>query len=257
MKRFVAGNWKMNHGPGATVRFVKELLPLGDLRCVTVVLFPPAVSLSAARGALGPGAPISLGVQNVHARPTGAFTGEVAAEMAVEAGAAYALVGHSERRWLFQETDEDAADKVGAALRAGLVPVLCVGERIEERKVGRLEDVIVGQLDAVLGAEGAGGAVRDGAPLVLAYEPVWAIGTGETATPQDAAQAHAVLREAAGRHLGDGRARGLPILYGGSVTPENAPDLLQAEGVDGVLVGGASLDPGSFSRIVDAGRALC
>ncbi|MSR23027.1 MAG: triose-phosphate isomerase [Gemmatimonadetes bacterium] len=257
MRRFVAGNWKMNHGPVEAAHFIEALPPLTDLRCVTVIVFPPAISLPAARAALGSSSSISLGVQGVHGEASGAFTGEIAAGMAAEAGATYALVGHSERRTLFHETDEETGGKVAAAQLAGLTPVLCVGERINERKEGRLEEVIVRQLDAVLGSEVVGDRIRAGVAFLLAYEPVWAIGTGKEATPSDASQAHAILRRRVGHWLGSDRARELPILYGGSVTPANARGLLAAEGVDGVLVGGASLDPGSFARIVELARELC
>ncbi|MEX0935711.1 MAG: triose-phosphate isomerase, partial [Gemmatimonadota bacterium] len=213
-----------------------------------VVLFPPSISLGAARNALQKeDVAIRLGVQNIHWEPSGAFTGEIAAEMAAELGADYALVGHSERRHLFGETDEDTARKSGAVRRAGLTPVLCVGETLDEREAGRLEEVVLRQLDAVV-AETARETAGTG-ELLLAYEPVWAIGTGRTATPDDASQAHGILRDRLARHLGEDRARNTPILYGGSVNPGNAEDLLAAPDVDGVLVGGASLDPDSFRRI--------
>jgi triosephosphate isomerase len=257
MRRFVAGNWKMNHGPADTVRFFQRLSIQGSDTSVVPIIFPPTISLASARAALGSGSHVALGVQSVHAERSGAFTGEVSAEMAAEAGAEYVLVGHSERRWLFHETDDDTHAKVEAAHRAGLIPILCVGERIEERRGGRLEEVIVRQLDAVLGVERIADAVLSGAPLLLAYEPVWAIGTGETATPTDASEAHGILRRHAERSLGAEAAGQVGILYGGSVTIETAGDLLGAEGVSGVLVGGASLDPESFARIVEIARNPC
>ncbi|MEX0856240.1 MAG: triose-phosphate isomerase [Gemmatimonadota bacterium] len=253
MRKVVAGNWKMNHGMAATRGFLDRLdLADSELEAVLVLLFPPAISIGVARGALRPGSQIRLGVQNVHEAEHGAFTGETSAEMAVEAGAAYALVGHSERRHLFGETGPDTLRKVAAARRAGLVPVLCVGETLVERQAGRLATVIVEQLDAVLGDEREAGSVERGDPFLLAYEPVWAIGTGETATPADASEAHGILRLHLEERIGVDRARAISILYGGSVSPENAGELLRAPDVDGVLVGGASLDPGSFARIVRA-----
>lgn len=242
----VAGNWKMNHAPAATAAFFKGLPDLSGARA-EVLVFPPTLSFAAAREA----APewMALGVQNVHWEASGAFTGEVSADMAVEAGATHALVGHSERRHLFGETDEDVARKTRRILDTGLVPVVCVGETLEERRAGRVEQVILGQLDAVLEAFRS----APGARVRVAYEPVWAIGTGETATPGDAQSAHAALRRHLRAALGSERADGVPLLYGGSVKPDNAAELLAEADVDGLLVGGASLKPMDFARIVEAG----
>jgi triosephosphate isomerase len=171
--------------------------------------------------------------------------------MAREAGATHALVGHSERRHLFGETDEEVGKKVAAVLEGGMTPVVCVGETLEERKAGRLEGIILHQLEAFLLVVQA----HPGARVLLAYEPVWAIGTGETATPGDASEAHGILRKRLSSALGGERARGIPILYGGSVKPSNAAELLAAPEVDGVLVGGASLDPASFQAIAEAAPA--
>ena len=244
MKPVIAGNWKMHHGPGATAKYLSTFDPRTGHDGPRVLIFPPFLSLAAAVESVGPG--VELGVQNIHEASSGAFTGEVSAAMAAEAGARYALVGHSERRHVFGEGDERVAAKVGAAVAAGLVPVVCVGETLEERKAGRLEEVLLRQLDAALDV------LDPDTSWILAYEPVWAIGSGETATPADASEAHAIL----GRRLAD---RGfprdeVPILYGGSVKPTNAGELLAADGVDGVLVGGACLDPDSFTEIVAAGR---
>jgi triosephosphate isomerase (TIM) len=243
----IAGNWKMHLGPeGARAFFAGlSLDEVPDDR--ELVVFPPAVSLAAAVEARGRRPRVELGVQNIHWEDSGAFTGEVSAPMALEAGARFALVGHSERRHLFRETDEEVARKVGAARRHGLVPVVCLGETLEERRAGRVQEVILRQLDAALGALGA-----DGRSLV-AYEPVWAIGTGETATPEDAAAAHATLRARLVEAWGRAAAARVAILYGGSVKPDNAAELLAAPEVDGVLVGGASLDPRSFAEIAAAG----
>lgn len=237
----VAGNWKMHHGPAATRDFLRRfegLLPPGGPR---VLVFPPAVSLAAAMEARP--ASVELGVQNLHWERSGAYTGEISAAMAREAGATHALAGHSERRQLFGETDGQVARKARAIREEGLVPVVCVGETLEERRAGRLEEVLLRQLDAVLqGLEGTRG------PLLLAYEPVWAIGTGETATPADASHAHGILRERLLDRLGSEGAS-ISILYGGSVKPDNAAELMRSPGVDGVLVGGASLDPEGFAAI--------
>ncbi len=249
MRRVVAGNWKMNHGPRAARAFLEAFEPSFTGTPPLLLLFPPAVSLEAAREAVRSAAPVALGVQNIHWEEAGAFTGEISAGMAAEAGARYALVGHSERRHLFGETDDEVARKVEAALRHGLRPVVCVGETLEEREAGRVEEVVLRQLDAVLAVVGEG----EGKDFLLAYEPVWAIGTGRTATPEHASHAQGLLRGRLREVLGDARATEVPILYGGSVKPENARELMEAPDVDGVLVGGASLDPLSFARIAEAG----
>jgi len=253
MNRVVAGNWKMNHGPPGAREFLRDFPPPPDH--VEVILFPPAISLAAAREALGDQSQVALGVQNVHQAASGAFTGEVSAGMAADAGASHVLVGHSERRHLFGESDDQAGLKLQAIQNAGLVPLLCVGETLEERRAGRLREVIVRQLESGLGVTASRDAITGGAPLLLAYEPVWAIGTGETATPADASEAHGILRARLRELVGSMRATQIPILYGGSVTPENAAVLMDGPDVDGVLVGGASLEPATFARIVEAAVA--
>lgn len=239
----IAGNWKMNLGPGEARAFFARL----DLARVPpgreLVVFPPALSLPAAAACPERDPRVALGVQHIHWEDRGAFTGEVSAAMAREAGARFALVGHSERRHLFGETDEHVRLKVAAARRHGLVPVICVGETLAERRAGRVDAVIVRQLEAALPS------LDPSDRALFAYEPVWAIGTGETATPADASAAHATLRARLQEAWGEGRARKAAILYGGSVRPENARELLAAPGVDGLLVGGASLEPDSFARI--------
>jgi triosephosphate isomerase len=243
----IAGNWKMHKGPESARKYCRELAQvLPPLHDRTVLLFPPALSVVAVRQGLAEHG-VGVGVQDIHWETEGAFTGQISAPMASEAGAEYALVGHSERRHVFGETDEETARKVAAAVEAGLTPVLCVGEKLEERRAGRLDEVIIRQLDAGLGGIDDAAA----ATLLIAYEPVWAIGTGETATPADAADAHGRLRERIEERLGDGAAA-VPILYGGSVKPHNAAELLAADDVDGVLVGGASLDPRHFAKVVGA-----
>lgn len=243
----IAGNWKMHKGPETARRFCREfaqVAPSASDR--TLLLFPPAISVPAVRTGLD-GHHVGIGVQNIHWEAQGAFTGEMSAAMAREAGVGYVLVGHSERRHVFGETDEETGRKVAAAVDAGVVPVLCVGEKLEERRAGRLEEVILRQLDAGT-AQVSDEAV---AAMLVAYEPVWAIGTGETATPGDAADAHGRLRARLRERLGEA-ATGVPILYGGSVKPQNAGELLGAPDVDGVLVGGASLDPRDFAKIASA-----
>jgi triosephosphate isomerase len=249
-KPIIAGNWKMNLDPEEVRGFFRGFRPtFATGEAPGILVFPSFVSLSAALAAL-PGAPeIGVGVQNIHWEPSGAFTGEISAPMARAAGATHTLIGHSERRHVFGETDEEVALKVGAALSADLTPVICVGEKLEERRAGRLEEVILAQLDAVLPVLSEAGD----AGVLLAYEPVWAIGTGETATPEDASQAHSILRIRLIEALGGRRGERIPILYGGSVKPGNAAELLHAPHIGGVLVGGASLDPVSFSRIAEAG----
>ena len=251
MRPVVAGNWKMHQSPSETRAFFDAFAPRAAPPGPQVLVFPPAVSVEAAVHAVADRPHVDVGVQNIHWEEKGAFTGETSAAMAADAGARYALVGHSERRHVFGETNAETGLKVQRALDTGLVPVLCVGETLEERRAGRLEEVILAQLDA--GA--APVAAQPQAPLLVAYEPVWAIGTGETATPADAAAAHAVLAARLAELLGSERALEIPILYGGSVKPGNAAELMAAPAVGGVLVGGASLDPESFARIVEAAPA--
>jgi triosephosphate isomerase len=243
----VAGNWKMHLGPEHTITFFEALSLENVPSDRELIVFPSAVSIAAAAKAAGRDPRVHLGVQNIHWEDQGAFTGEISASMALEAGASFALAGHSERRHVFGETDAEVASKVAAARRHGLVPVVCVGETIDERRAGRVEEVILRQLDAVLDALGTEGR------SLVAYEPVWAIGTGETATPADASAAHAVLRARLAVAWGAPAAARVPLLYGGSVKPDNAAELLRAPDVDGVLVGGASLDPVAFARIAAAG----
>jgi triosephosphate isomerase len=244
--RIIAGNWKMNHGPDATRAFFSEFVelhaPREDRR---VLFFPPALSVPAALQATAGRRDLEIGLQNIHWEPSGAFTGEISAGMAAETGARIVLAGHSERRHVFGETDEQVGWKAAAAIRAGLEVMICVGEKLEERQAGHLDAVLGRQVSRALAALSPGAAGR----LAMAYEPVWAIGTGVNATPADAAAAHATVRALLARHLGREAADTCPILYGGSVNAGNAADLLAAEHVDGVLVGGASLKADSFAAI--------
>jgi triosephosphate isomerase len=228
----IAANWKMFKGPRATGEFLDAFeSPEG----VDVVICPPYPSLPVAveRG-------VTAYAQNVHWEPQGAYTGEVSPEMLLELGVAGAIVGHSERRQLFGESDEHVARRARTAIEAGLGVIACVGETIEQREAGDMELILKIQVEALAFAVGE----HEG--LVLAYEPVWAIGTGKTATPEQAAEAHAFVKS-----LID-----VPVLYGGSVKPENAAELLGQPGVDGALVGGASLEPDSFSAICRAAGSL-
>ncbi|HEX2167165.1 MAG TPA: triose-phosphate isomerase [Longimicrobiales bacterium] len=242
----LAGNWKMNKGPQDATSFFAAFLDNYTARKDrTIIFFPPALSFAASVRAVGERSDIHLGVQNIHWEENGAFTGEISAAIAAQAEAEWVLAGHSERRHVFGETDEETGRKCAAALAAGLIPIACIGETLEQREAGQLQEVLLRQLDAVLNAIPADAADR----IVIAYEPVWAIGTGVNATPGDAAEAHAVIRARLTERYGKKPAGHIPILYGGSVKPDNAAHLLSAAGVDGLLVGGASLDPVAFARI--------
>lgn len=241
----VAGNWKMYKTAAETKRFCDSLKQdLKPAERVDVAVFPPYVGLPAAAASLA-GSTIGLGGQNMQAAADGAFTGEVSANMLLTIGCQYVILGHSERRTLFFETDPVVAEKVGAALKAGLTPVFCVGERLEERESGQTQEVISRQMAAVLESLDRPGK------LTVAYEPVWAIGTGKTATPEQAQEVHAAIREQLKSHWGDPGAE-LKILYGGSVKPGNAESLLSQPDIDGALVGGAALEVQSFLAIIEA-----
>jgi len=247
----LAANWKMNLGPTAASAFIESYLSRYAARDDrTVILFPSAIAFSSARHAAEARPDIQFGVQNIHSAEKGAFTGETSAAMAKDAGARYVLIGHSERRHVFGETDAQSAEKMQRVVGQGLAPVLCVGEKIDEREAGATNQVVVRQLLAAL--EGlATFTAAELLSLVVAYEPVWAIGTGRTATPADASEAHAAIRTAL-REKAGAASDAIPILYGGSVTASNASALLAAPGVDGLLVGGASLDPDSWAAICNA-----
>lgn len=241
----IAGNWKMNKGPHAARDFAAEFSArYAPIDSQTVLIFPPAISISSFVDAMSGRKDIGIGVQNIHWEKEGAFTGETNATMAKDAGCEFALIGHSERRHVFGETNENVRDKVQSALKAGLTPIICVGETLEQRKAGKVDDVILGQLRTAI----EGFTSDQVFAFLVAYEPVWAIGTGVTATPDDASAAHASLRRLLKEQLGpEGEA--VPILYGGSVKPDNSESLLAAENVDGLLIGGASLDPEGFATI--------
>ncbi|MGH7700440.1 MAG: triose-phosphate isomerase [Gemmatimonadales bacterium] len=247
MRRLLfAANWKMHLAPAEAREYLGVFLQrYAGLPDRVVWFFPPAVSIEAAAQAVARRQDLLVGAQDVHWEPKGAFTGAVSAPLVKAAGARAMLVGHSERRHVFGETDADTGRKVRAALAAALHPVLCVGERIEEREGGRAFGVVTRQLEAALG--GMEGAMLDG--ITVAYEPVWAIGTGRTATPADAAEMHRHVRAWLTQH-GAGRTE---VLYGGSVNRDNAAALLAQRELDGVLVGGASLDPFGWVELVQTG----
>jgi len=237
----------MNNGPTEARAFIAAFTARWTPRVDrTVIFFPSALSLTAVVHALGGRSDVDVGVQNIWTDDKGAFTGENSAPIAKDAGARYALVGHSERRHVFGETDAQTAKKCAAAARSGITPVLCVGELLAEREAGTTNDVVLRQLEAGL-AELSGDAI---ASMAIAYEPVWAIGTGKTATPDDAAAVHAAIRALLEAKLA-ARAADVPILYGGSVNTGNAKALLSTPGIDGLLVGGASLDVAGWITICD------
>lgn len=250
-KPVLAANWKMHHGPSAAREFMREFMaryPRNGDR--TIIFFPSSVAIAVVAEAAGSRPDILVGVQNIHTADNGAFTGETSAVMARDAGARVALVGHSERRHVFGETDAECAEKVAAAERAGLTPMLCVGETLEQREAGSTESVVLNQLEIGISKL----ARNANSKLLVAYEPVWAIGTGRNATPADASTIHAILGAKLKELLGEGGMR-VPILYGGSVKAGNAEPLLAAKGVDGLLVGGASLDSGSWLTIARSASA--
>ena len=248
----IAGNWKMNldrrgaHDLAAAVReHVESAHAGGD---VDVMVFPPFVYIDEVARTLS-GSAVRFGAQNVCEQASGAFTGEVSAAMVKDTGAHLTIVGHSERRHVYGESDELVGEKVRAGLGAGLDVILCVGETIEERRAGEAEAVVRRQLSAGLSGVAAGDLAR----VVIAYEPVWAIGTGETATPEQAGEMHAYLRGVFAGLYDDDSANRMRILYGGSVKPDNVRDLMAVPDIDGALVGGASLKADSFLPIVDFG----
>ncbi len=247
----VAGNWKMNLGPEAGSALIAQLLPLvaestGD---VDVVVCPPYTSLGAAAVALA-GSQVGLGAQNCHWEEVGAFTGEVGPGMLLTVACQWVILGHSERRQLFSETDEGVNRRTMAALSAGLRTIVCIGETLEDRESGRVEEVVLGQLDHSL----QGLTVEQLESVAVAYEPVWAIGTGRTATPEQAQQVHGLIRGRLRDTFGDAAAESIRIQYGGSVKPDNAAELFGQTDIDGGLIGGAALKAADFAAIVNAAR---
>jgi triosephosphate isomerase len=243
----MAGNWKMYKTPAETRAFFEAFRPLVQAAShCEIVICPPFLDLPAAIEAAR-GTRILVGAQNLHWAKEGAFTGEVSGPMIHATGATYVIIGHSERRQYFGETDETVLKKTVAALDASLSPIVCVGEMLEHRESGQTAAVLCQQCEKGI----AGLDAQQFAKIVIAYEPVWAIGTGKTATPEMAAEAHHVIRAEMRRHFGEKAAGDVRILYGGSVKPDNVKSLMAQPEIDGVLVGGASLDTVSFARIVN------
>jgi triosephosphate isomerase len=243
----MAGNWKMYKTPAETTAFFEAFKPLVEKseHC-EIVICPPFTNLAAAVEAVK-GTRIAVGAQNIAWAKEGAFTGEISGPMIRAVGATHAIVGHSERRQYFAETDETVLKRTQAALEFGLSPIVCVGERLEDRESGKTEAVLVRQFKDGI----AGLTAEQFAKIVIAYEPVWAIGTGKTATPEIAEDAHRVIRAQAAAKFGKAAADAVRILYGGSVKPTNTKILMSQPDIDGVLVGGASLDAASFAAIVN------
>ncbi len=246
--RLVAGNWKMHKTPGEGAALAREFLALaGAGTSCEVAVCPPFPALAAVGEALR-GSRVHLGAQNLHAATHGAYTGEVSGAMLAACGCRFVIVGHSERRHGMGEDDAAVAQKLRAAQRDGLVPIVCVGELLAEREGGHTAEVLVRQVRAAYdGLDRAAAAAT-----VVAYEPVWAIGTGRVATPEQAREAHAIVRETLERVVGAGAGQAIAILYGGSVNASNAATLFAESELDGALVGGASLEAASFWRIVTA-----
>lgn len=244
-KPIIAGNWKMNKTPKETVELIEELIPLVKDAKIDVVVCPPYVSLSAAAEALKD-SNISLGAQNVDFHDKGAYTGEIAPDMLKELGVEYIIIGHSERRQYYNETDETVNLKVKKALEEGFTPIMCVGEVLEEREDGVTAEVVRKQTKLGLKDLTPSEVVK----VVIAYEPVWAIGTGKTATAKDADETIGIIREAVRELYGDA-ADEIRIQYGGSMNPKNASELMAMEQIDGGLIGGASLKAEDFSKVVN------
>jgi len=244
--KLIAANWKMYKNPSQTAEFFRDFLPLvvGHTRD-EIVVCPPYIDLCAAFEA-AKGSNVAIGAQDLHWEKEGAYTGEICPNMLLDVGCTHVIIGHSERRQYFGETDDMVNFKLKAALESGLTPIVCVGEVLEEREAGLTEDVLRRQCARAFHKV----STRKAGKLVVAYEPVWAIGTGKTATPQLASAAHLVIRGEAAKTFGEGFAANLRILYGGSVKPDNATALMAEEEIDGALVGGASLAPNSFAAIV-------
>src|SRR6266516_1329997 len=250
-KKIVAANWKMNMTQAESARFVESLLlELGDIADVDVVIVPPFTAIAKVTEALGKAQNIKIGAQNMHWERNGAFTGEISAALLRDLFVRYVVLGHSERRTLFGETDGIVNRKVRAAHEATLRPIVCVGETLVQRDKGSVEKILSIQLHGSLATLGA----KELQETVIAYEPVWAIGTGRNATPEQAQEAHAFIRQTLREMSDDTTAERVRIQYGGSMKPENARDLLTQPDIDGALVGGASLDPRSFAQIVKAAR---
>src|SRR3954470_19066221 len=246
-KKIVAANWKMHMTQAESAQFVHSLLlDLGDISDIDVVIVPPFTAIAKVTESLGKSQNIKVGAQNMHWERSGAFTGEISSALLRDLFVRYVVLGHSERRTLFGETDEIVNKKVRAAHEATLRPIVCVGETLEQRDKKRVEKVLSKQLKGSLAELGT----KELQETVIAYEPVWAIGTGKTATADQAQEAHAFIRQVLHEISDEGTADKIRIQYGGSVKPDNARKLMSQPDIDGALVGGASLDPRSFAQIV-------
>jgi triosephosphate isomerase len=244
-KPIIAGNWKMNMTPSECAKLIGDLKPLVKNAKCDVVVCPPFVDLAAAKEALA-GSGIRLGAQNVHWAEKGAYTGEVSVDMLKELGVEYAIIGHSERRQFFGETDEGVNKRARAALAGGITPIVCVGESLEQREAGETEAWVGAQTEAAL-RDMSGDEVTK---IVIAYEPIWAIGTGRTATSEQADETIAVIRGTVKKLYGGTVAEAIRIQYGGSMNPKNAAELMTMSNIDGGLIGGASLKAADFSQVV-------
>lgn len=247
-RKIVAGNWKMNKTATEAKALIAEIrkTTADGAGAVDVVVCTPFTDLAAAAAALK-GSKIGLGAQNMHWEASGAFTGEISAAMLKDLGVQYVIIGHSERRQYFAETDETVNKKVKAALAAGLKPIVCVGETLAQREAGKMAEVITGQVKTDF-------AGVDMSTVVVAYEPIWAIGTGKTATPAQAEEVHALIRKTLAMMFGKPVAETVRIQYGGSMKPANAKELMSCPDIDGGLIGGAALKADSFAEIVAAGK---
>lgn len=245
-KPIIAGNWKMNKTPAEAVALVKELIPLVKDAACEVVVCPTAVCLSAVHEAIK-GTNIKLGAQNVHFAESGAYTGELSAQMLKEVGVEYVIIGHSERRQYFGETDKTVNARTLAAAKAGLTPIVCVGEMLDEREAGYTDTLVTYQTQMAL----TGLTAEQAAQVVIAYEPVWAIGTGKTATDEQANETIGVIRRAVAAQFGEETAEKVRIQYGGSMKPANVKGLMAQAEIDGGLIGGASLKAVDFSQVVN------
>ena len=248
---FIAGNWKMNLNRASAAALVSDLIEkVSGLSTVDIAVCPPSVYLQAVAGILKD-TPVALGAQNMYHEKDGAFTGEISAAMLVDVGCKYVILGHSERRRILGETNEAVCRKVHAAFAAGLTPIVCVGETLQEREAGKTFDIVREQVYGSL----AGLKNEQAQTVVIAYEPVWAIGTGVNASPEQAEEVHADLRNALESRFGAALAAQIRLQYGGSVKAANAKELLAKENIDGALVGGASLKASDFAPIIEAARA--
>ena len=247
-KKIIAGNWKMNVLPSETAALVKAIAEATkDYTNVDIVCCTPAIDVPAAVAACA-GTAVQPGAENAHWEPSGAYTGEISTGMLVDAGAKYVIIGHSERRQYFGETDETVNKRATAVIKAGLTAIVCVGETLAERDAGKVEEVIVRQMKEGLKGLSAAEAEK----LVIAYEPVWAIGTGKTATPEQAQDVHAFIRATLAKLFGAETAETIRIQYGGSMKPGNAAELLAKKDIDGGLIGGAALKAADFAGIIQA-----